>query len=221
MLCCSGSNAVHADDNFTQVIGTFPEDRQRTLEQTAPEILKTLKIKLAPGMVGFTPRVVDGKLTVASLARTGGLELYNLTAKVDERVFRGDTVTSVNGKTKVEDMQKELASGKECDVEVKQGGRLEVHLKRVEGVPLGLGLEQTFPEEDARFDEVHDQIYLKVKEIKQTGLVPCYNCDHPEKAVTPQHYIVEVNGERVDTTKMLNSIKNGTEWSFVFRHLNL
>mmetsp|Transcript_115820 Transcript_115820/g.368243 ORF Transcript_115820/g.368243 Transcript_115820/m.368243 type:complete len:266 (-) Transcript_115820:386-1183(-) len=157
---------------------------------------------------GFELTVVGNQFLSIAKVTDGLLEAYNAKAPRNLRVYAGDLIVEVNGKTTHAEMVQALGQGSLWNITAERRHLFEVELRRPSGETLGMALNCTKGPSD-----VHKILISDMKE----GVVTAHNAKHPEHAIKVGHRILEVNDKRIKFDDMAVAIKEASTLTLVLR----
>mmetsp|Transcript_104710 Transcript_104710/g.301035 ORF Transcript_104710/g.301035 Transcript_104710/m.301035 type:complete len:264 (+) Transcript_104710:99-890(+) len=158
--------------------------------------------------LGFELTVVGNQFLSIAKVTDGLLEAYNAKAPRNLRVYAGDLIVEVNGKTTHAEMVQALGQGSLWNITAERRHLFEVELRRPSGETLGMALNCTKGPSDV--------LKILISDMKE-GLVTAHNAKHPEHAIKVGHRILEVNDKRIKFDDMAIEIKEAPTLTLVLR----
>jgi len=168
-----------------------------------PSTLGTDKVNF-----GFELKVVGNQFISIAKVTDGLLEAYNAKAPRNLRVYAGDWIVEVNGKTTHAEMLQALGQGSLWNITAERRHLFEVELRRPSKETLGMALNCT--------KGTSDVLRILIAGMKE-GVVTVHNATHPERAIKVGHRILEVNDKRIKFDDMAVAIKEASTLTLVLR----
>jgi len=151
---------------------------------------------------GMSLRLSESGTSAITATSIGLLEEYNTRAPRGERVYVGDIVVAVNGKTEPKGIVAEIKDEKKVcwDCVVEPAESFEIGMARPKGTSLGLVLHCI------KKGSV-TSASMAVALLKIDGIADIHNKDNPVEALAVGHRFVEVNDVRLGFDQMVQQFQ--------------